>query len=69
MRGLFQHNSDTKTPLKTLLAKVQELNERIQHDQTEIDRLKKETRVISQRTDMLMRQIEAELDMLRKADG
>jgi len=45
---------------------VQELNERIQHDQTEIDRLKKETRVISQRTDMLMRQIEAELDTLRK---
>lgn len=62
-----QMDADSEKLINALLAEMQQLNAQMRQDQAEIDRLKMETRALSERTDTLLRQIEAQLDALQKA--
>lgn len=58
---------DQEATLSQLLTEMQQLNEQMQGDQVEIERLKAETRLVAMHSDQLLLQIEAQLDALRKA--
>ena len=65
----FPSPSDTEqeTILSQLFEEIQRLNERMQSDQADIERLKLETRVLSRHSDQILLQIEAQVAALRKA--
>ena len=60
-------DSEQDTLLDQLFEEMQRLNEEMRDDQDQIDRLKMETRVLSEHSDRLLEQIEAQLASLRKA--
>jgi len=61
-----QTDIDQDAVISQLFTEIQHLNEQMQQDQTDIDRLKAETRVISAHSERLLLQIEAQLDLLGK---
>ena len=52
--------------LNELFAEMQRLNEKMRQDQADIDRLKAETRAIAAHSDQILRQVEAQLDILER---
>lgn len=53
-----------KATLEWMFAEMQRLNQKIQEDQAEIDRLKAETRVLKAETDVIKTRTQARLDAL-----
>ncbi len=62
-----QTAAECEAVLARILSEMQRLNAEMRADQTEIDRLTRETRQIGAHTDALLDQIEAQLDSLQKA--
>ena len=59
--------ADQETLVNQMFGEIQRLNALMQEDQSAIERLKAETRMISAHSDQLLLQIEAQLNTLRKA--
>lgn len=60
-------DAEQETLLNLFFEEVNALHEQMQRDQSDIDRLKAETRLIAAHTDQLLLEIEAQLDALQKA--
>jgi hypothetical protein len=59
--------ADYKAAIDGLLAEMKRLNALMQNDQTEIDRLKAETRLIAAHTDTVLTRLEAQVNSLQAA--
>ena len=59
--------AEQDTLLDRLFEELEQLNAHMHDDQADIDRLKMETRVLSEHSDLLLFQIEAKLGSFRKA--
>ena len=59
--------AEQDTLLDQLFEELEQLNAHMRDDQADIDRLKMETRVLSEHSDLLLFQIEAKLGSFRKA--
>lgn len=59
--------AEQDTLFDRLFEELEQLNAHMHDDQADIDRLKMETRVLSEHSDLLLFQIEAKLGSFRKA--
>lgn len=62
----FQMPAEIETMLDEMLQEMYVLNEKMRLDQIEIDRLKAESRVITDHTDAVLAQINTLMDELRR---
>jgi len=61
-----QTDIETEAVLEQTLSEIRRLNGLIQQDQTEIDRIKAESSVITDRTDDVLSRIRLKLDVLER---
>ena len=63
---ILQIDPETEAVLDSLLAEIRLLNGSIRQDQIVIDRLKAESKVITDHTDALLSSLRVQLDALRR---
>ncbi|HLJ55648.1 MAG TPA: hypothetical protein VKT77_11465 [Chthonomonadaceae bacterium] len=66
-QSLLPTEREQEVLLDQLIGEMQRLNATIRDDQADIDRLKTETRALSEHSDLVLAQIEARLASLKRA--